>query len=200
MLMILVYLFAVLGVSLLLLAAVLQYRLSRPRAAGHSGATHALSAFSLKFPQRFITPDESHLIALDEEGQALAIGLLHPGKPEPATATLYTFDAILGAEIVENALTLSKVSKTSRITTSAPRTRAGTAVSYEFTEPVQGGSPAEEIRELTLRIYFSSADTPVVSIPFLPPRLPARKTDLQYSAAFLEAQQVHERIRDIVSA
>ena len=86
--------------------------------------------------RRFITPDESHLIALDEEGQALAIGLLHPGKPEPATATMYTFDAILGAEIVENALTLSKVSKTSRISTSAPRTRAGAAASYEFTEAV----------------------------------------------------------------
>ncbi|MFD1909360.1 hypothetical protein ACFSQ7_43520 [Paenibacillus rhizoplanae] len=51
-------------------------------------------------------------------------------------------------------LTLSKVSKTSRISTSAPRTRAGAAASYEFTEAVPDSIPAEEIRELTLRIYF----------------------------------------------
>lgn len=201
MLIILMYMFAVLGVALLLSAAVLQFIRSRPKASGQMEAIHALSAFNLKFPQRFITPDESHLIALDEDGQTMAIGLLHPGKQEPATATMYTFDTILGAEIVENALTLSKVSKTSRITTSAPRIRPGIAASQGFTEAVQPAiGNAEEIKELTLKIYLSNADTPVVSIPFLPRMLPARKTDLLYSAAFLEAQQVHERIRDIVSA
>jgi hypothetical protein len=201
-LIILMYMFAVLGVSLLLSAAVLQFKLSysKARASGQNEVTLALSAFNLKFPQRFITPDESHLIALDEDGQTMAIGLLHPGTQEPATATLYTFDAILGAEIVENALTLSKVSKTSRITTSAPRIRPGIAASQGLAEAVQAKGNAEEIKELTLIIYLSNADTPVVSIPFLPRLLPARKSDLQYSAAFLEAQQVHERIRDIVSA
>ncbi|KAI7261299.1 hypothetical protein KC345_g9795 [Hortaea werneckii] len=192
--------FAVLGVSLLLSAAVLQFRLSHPKTSGGNGVTHALSAFNLKFPQRFITPDESHLIALDEDGQTMAIGLLYPGNQEPATATLYTFDAILGAEIVENALTLSKVSKTSRITTSAPRIRPSMAAAQGSAEAAQSMDNAEEIKELTLKIYLSSADTPVVSIPFLPRLLPARKTDSQYSAAFSEAQQVHERIRDIVSA
>ncbi|WNS41156.1 hypothetical protein [Paenibacillus sp. MMS20-IR301] len=201
MLMFLVYMFAVLGMVLLLSAAVLQFKLSHPPASGQHKITHALSAFNLKFPQRFVTPDEAHLIALDDDGQTMAIGLLHPGKPEPVTATLYKFEAILGAEIVENALTLSKVSKTSRITTSAPRIRGGAAGdSQSAAEADSAAGSAEEIRELTLKIYLSSTDTPVLSIPFLPGLHPARKDDLVYSAAFLEAQQVHERIRDIVSA
>lgn len=174
MLIILMYMFAVLGVSLLLSAAVLQFIRSHPQAPGRKEAIHALSAFNLKFPQRFITPDESHLIALDEAGQTMAIGLLHPGRQEPATATIYTFDTILGAEIVENALTLSKVSKTSRITTSAPRIRPSVAATPGFAEAVQAVSNAEEISELTLKIYFNNADTPVVSIPFLPRLLPAK--------------------------
>lgn len=200
MLMILVYVFGVLGVLCLLSAAVLQYTLSRSGAAGGSEAAHALSAFSLKFPQRFITPDESHLIALDEDGQTLAIGQLHPGQPEPATAAVYRFDAILGAELVENALTLSKVSKTSRITTSPPRTRQSTGMAPASAEAVPANANPEEVSELTLRIYLSSEETPVVSIPFLPRVQPARKTDLHYSAALMEAHQVHERIRGIVSA
>lgn len=201
MLMILVYVFGVLGVSCLLSAAVLQYRLSRSGAAGGGEAALALSAFSLKFPQRFITPDKSHLIALDEDGQTLAIGQLHPGQPEPATAAVYSFNAILGAELVENALTLSKVSKTSRITTSLPSTRLSTGMAPASAEAVQlNASAEEEVSELTLKIYLSSEETPVVSIPFLPRVQPARRTDLHYSAALLEAHQVHERIRNIVSA
>lgn len=200
MLMILVYVFGVLGVLCLLSAAVLHYRLSRSGAAGGRKAALALSAFSLKFPQRFITPDESHLIALDEDGQALAIGQLHPGQTEPATAAVYSFDAILGAELVENALTLSKVSKTSRITPSAPRIRQSTGMPPAPAEPVSVAGSAEEVHELTLKIYLSSAETPVVSIPFLPRVQPARKTDLHYSAALMEAHQVQERIRSIVSA
>ncbi|WP_340021668.1 hypothetical protein MHI24_22060 [Paenibacillus sp. FSL K6-1096] len=200
MLMILVYVFGVLGVSFLLSAAVLQFRLYRSGAAGGNEAAMALSAFSLKFPQRFITPDESHLIALDVDGQTLAIGQLHPGQPEPATAAVYRFDAILGAELVENALTLSKVSKTSRITTSAPRVRLSAGMASTSAEAVPAAGGAEEINELTLKIYLSSEETPVVSIPFLPRTQPACKTDLHYSAALMEAHQVHERIRSIVSA
>lgn len=200
MLMILVYVFGVLGVSCLLSAAVLQYRLSHSGAADGGEAALALSAFSLKFPQRFITPDESHLIALDEDGQSLAIGQLHPGQPEPATAVVYRFDTILGAELVENALTLSKVSKTSRITTSLPRMRQNTGMAPASLDVVPVNAYVEEVSELTLKIYLSSEETPVVSIPFLPRVQPARRTDLHYSAALLEAQQVHERIRNIVSA
>lgn len=200
MLIVLMYMFAILGISLLLAAAVLQYRLSIPPSAHQNKAAHVLEAFNLQFPQRFITPDESHLIALDEDGQTMAIGLLYPGRQEQATATLYTFDAILGAEIVENALTLSKVSKTSRITTSAPRIRPSMTASQGIAEAVQDMDNGDEIKELTLKIYLSSTDTPVVSIPFLPRLLPARKTDLQYSEAFSEAQHVHEMIRGILSA
>lgn len=201
MLIFLMYMFAVLGVSLLLSAAVLQYKLSTAKPVfGQNKINYALAASNLKFPQRFITPDESHLIALDEDGKTLAISLLHPGDEAPAAAVLYTFDAILGAEIVENALTLSKVSKTSRITTWTPGVRRGAAGRQESVDTVPAVGNAEEIKELTLKIYLSSADTPVVSIPFLPRLLPARKNDLHYSAAFLEAQQVQERIRDILSA
>ncbi|WP_238652404.1 hypothetical protein [Paenibacillus piscarius] len=200
MLMILVYVFGVLGVSCLLSAAVLQYRLSRSGKAGGGEAALALSAFSLKFPQRFITPDKSHLIALDEDGQTLAIGQLHPGQPEPATAAVYRFDTILGAELVENALTLSKVSKTSRIITSPPRMRQNTGMAPASADVVPVNANAEEVSELTLKIYLNSEETPVVSIPFLPRVQPARRTDLHYSAALMEAHQVQERIRSIVSA
>lgn len=200
MLMILVYVFGVLGVLCLLSAAVLHYRLSRSRAADGGEAALALSALSLKFPQRFITPDKSHLIALDEDGRTLAIGHLRPGQPEPATAAVYRFDAILGAELVENALTLSKVSKTSRITTSPPRTRQSTGMAPASAEAVPVTAIAEEVSELTLKIYLSSEETPVVSIPFLPRVQPMRKTDLHYSSALMEAHLMHERIRNIVSA
>lgn len=144
--------------------------------------------------------DKSHLIALDEGGRTLAIGHLRPGQPEPATAAVYRFDAILGAELVENALTLSKVSKTSRITTSPPRTRQSTGMAPASAEAVPVTASTEEVRELTLKIYLSSEETPVVSIPFLPRVQPTRKTDLHYSAALMEAHLMHERIRNIVSA
>lgn len=209
MLILLMYMFAILGIGLLLAAAVLQYKLSYP-SSNLNKLARSLSAFNLKFPQRFVTPDESHIIALDEAGQTLAIGMYHPGSGENAKATLYTFDAILGSEIVENALTLTKVSKTSRITSSVIKPASG------ISKPAGAGNTghnanekenenpdtdrSEEIKELTLKIYLSSADTPVLSIPFLPHLEPAKKSDLQYSLAFSEVQHVHEAIREIVSA
>jgi hypothetical protein len=201
MLIFLMYMFAVLGVILLLAAAVLQYKLSYP-ASNLNQLARSLSPFNLKFPQRFVTPDESHIIALDEDGQTLAIGVYDSARGENATAVLYTFDAILGSEIVENALTLAKVSKTSRITSSAmtPGSRFGLPAGAGNTGHNTDADTAEEIRELTLKIYLSSADTPVLSIPFLPNLAPAKKCDLEYSLAFSEVQHVHEVIREIVSA
>lgn len=203
MLIFLMYMFAVLGAILLLAAAVLQYKLSYP-SSNLNKLARSLSPFNLKFPQRFVTPDESHIIALDEAGKTLAIGMYYPGRQENATATLYTFDAILGSEIVENALTLTKVSKTSRITSSVIKPGSGLG------KPAGAGNTrynanadadhTEEIKELTLKIYLSSADTPVLSIPFLPNLEPAKKSDLEYSLAFSEVQHVHEAIRGIVSA
>ncbi|AIQ45355.1 hypothetical protein R70723_05165 [Paenibacillus sp. FSL R7-0273] len=203
MLIFLMYMFAVLGVGLLLAAAVLKFRLSHP-SSDPARLARALGSYHLKFSRRFVTPDQSHMIALDEAGRTLAIGSCHPGKAKHATAQLYTFDTILGSEIVENALTLTKVSKTSRITTSTKK--AG----YGYGRPDgarNSGTPAdsspsdtEEIKELTLRIYLSSAETPVLSIPFLPNTAPYRKTDPEYSLAFTEVQHVHEALLKIVSA
>lgn len=196
MLIFLMYMFAVLGIALLLAAVVLQFKLSYP-SSNLNKLARSLGSFNLKFPQRYVTPDESHIIALDEDGKTLAIGMYDPGRQENVTATLYTFDAILGSEIIENALTLAKVSKTSRITSSAIKPGSGSG------KPAGAGDdadPTEEITELTLKIYLSSADTPVLSIPFLPGAAPAKKSDLEYSLAFSEVQHVHEAIRGIVSA
>lgn len=201
MLIFLMYMFAVLGIGLLLAAAVLQFRRSYP-SSNLNKLARSLGSFNLKFPRRFVTPDQSHIIALDEDGKTLAIGKYDPGRQESATAKLYTFDAILGSEIVENALTLTKVSKTSRITSSAikPASRSGKPAGAGNAGDRTESGPTEEIKELTLKIYLSSADTPVLSIPFLPNLAPAKKSDSQYTLAFSEVQHVHEAIRDIVSA
>ncbi|MNI35379.1 hypothetical protein D3C73_894020 [compost metagenome] len=200
MLIFLMYMFAVLGVGLLLAAAVLQYKLSYPPAGGETpGLT--FGALSLGFPQQFVTPDQSHIIALDEAKQTLAIGRCAPGQEE-ATPVLYAFDAILGSEIVENALTLTKVSKASRISSSAIRPAAGIGISLKAGSTAADAETGqgEVVKELTLKIYLSSDETPVLSIPFLPGLTPAKKSDLQYSQAFSEAQHVHEKLREIVSA
>ncbi|WP_150265523.1 hypothetical protein [Paenibacillus tepidiphilus] len=103
------------GTALLVAAAVLQFRLVAPPAPLHTLA-RSLAPFNLSFPERFITPDQSHIIALDDNGKSLAVGSYLPGTEAPPVARLYSFEAILGSELVENSLTLSKVSKTSRIT------------------------------------------------------------------------------------
>lgn len=107
-----------------------------------------------------------------------------PDNHETSSAALYTFDVILGSEIVENALTLTKVSKTSRITSSGAKTGTGKvldAAAVDGTTNRQEDGTPEEIIELTLKIYLSSTDTPVLSIPFLPRQVPANKSDPGYS-------------------
>lgn len=178
MLIFLMYMFAALGIGLLLAAAVLKLRLSHP-SSDLTRLARALSSYQLAFPRRYVTPDQSHMIALDEAGRTLAIGSCNPGRAEHATAQLYTYDTILGSEIVENALTLTKASKTSRITTSAGKPGYGFNrhdAARNTGTPADSSPPdAEEIKELTLRIYLSSADTPVLSIPFLPNLAPSKK-------------------------
>ncbi|UQZ35145.1 hypothetical protein C2I18_17400 [Paenibacillus sp. PK3_47] len=196
---ILVYLFAALGVALLLAAVVLRFRLSCPPS-GLKQLSCTLAALDVAFSKQFITPDNSHIIALDDTGKQLAIGMYHPDKEQQGAAKLYTFDSILGAEIIENALTLSKVGKTSLIT-SSPVKRGPVRLREELWDRPDGSREAEEeINELTLKIYLSSTDTPVLAIPFLPGRQPAKKSDEDYSRAYLAARQVHEAIRGIVSA
>ncbi|MHA6534344.1 hypothetical protein [Paenibacillus sp. BAC0078] len=199
MLIFLMYMFAILGIILLLAAAVMQIKLSS-EPSHRNKLTHAVAAFSFNYPKQYITPDKSHIIALDEAGKKLAVGKYYPGGQEEATAALYTFEAILGSEIVENALTLTKVSKTSRITSSAVRQYADMAAKAGTTGTSQGTDSTEEINELTLKIYLDNADTPVLSIPFLPELSPAKKGDSAYSQAFSEAHHVHEMLRGIVSA
>lgn len=202
MLIALMYMFAILGVGLLLAAAVLQFRLTYPSPELNK-LLQALAAFNLNFQRRFITPDKSHIIALDEAGRQLAVGMYYSDKQKSATAALYTFEAILGSEIVENALTLTKASKTSRITSSlmqSPPLQTNMFAAERTMTAVREPGDAEEVHELTLKIYLSSTDTPVLSIPFLPGLVPAKKSDQAYSEAFTEVQHVHEMIREIVSA
>ncbi|WP_379154790.1 hypothetical protein [Paenibacillus sp. sgz5001063] len=199
MLIFLMYMFAGLGIALLLAAAVLQIQRSSSPPARNTPA-FGMASFNCKFTEQYITPDHCHIIALDEEGHNLAVGRYDPGSPEAAVPTLFPCEQILGSEIVENALTLTKVSKTSRITTSASRRTPGLAVKSGVLHTAQGPDNTEEIKELTLKIYLNSADTPVLSIPFLPRLAPAKKCDLQYSQAFSQVQQIHEKIRGIVSA
>lgn len=196
-LIILAIFFAALGVLLLLAAAAQQYLLSRARAA-LSRLDHAVASLELEASRRFITPDRSHIIALDETGKRLAVGSLTAGSREETAAQLVTFDSILGAEIVEDALTLTKFSRTSRITSARPLLAREAAIpSLDAVQPAsaQARKPAP-VHELTLKIYLSSSDTPVLSIPFLP----AGGGDAEYTQAFSEAQHVHELIREIVSA
>lgn len=54
------------GTALLVAAAVLQFRLVAPPAPLHTLA-RSLAPFNLSFPERFITPDQSHIIALDRK-------------------------------------------------------------------------------------------------------------------------------------
>lgn len=195
----LMYMFTILGISLLLAAAVLQIKLSHPSSTRNKPA-HGIPSFNSKFPEQYITPDKSHIIALNDEGKHMAVGIYDPLSPEGTAPTMFPYENILGSEIVENALTLTKVSKTSRITTSAVRRAPGIVTHSSIIETNPGAETAEEINELTLKIYLDSAETPVLSIPFLPGPSPAKKSDSTYSQAFSEAQQVHEMLRGIVSA
>ncbi|CQR53356.1 hypothetical protein [Paenibacillus riograndensis] len=194
----LMYLFALLGVSLLLAAGILQIKLSSASSARNKPAS-GLTPFNYNFTEQYITPDKSHIIALDEKGKQMAVGFCNPASPEAASPAMFPFEHILGSEIVEKALTLTKVSKTSRITTSPARQTPGAAPSGTTAINLDTDH-AEEITELTLIIYLNSADTPVLSIPFLPGLTPAKKSDSQYSQALCTARQVHEMIRGIVSA
>ncbi|KWX79265.1 hypothetical protein [Paenibacillus jilunlii] len=199
MLIVLMYIFALLGVSLLLAAGILQVRLSSASSARNKPAS-GLTSFNFNFTEQVITPDKSHIIALDEESKQMAVGFCNPASQEAGSPAMFPFEHILGSEIVENALTLTKVSKTSRITTSPVRQNPGAAAQSGTTAVKLDTGDTEEITELTLIIYLDSADTPVLSIPFLPDLTPAKKCDLQYSQALSKARQIHEMIRGIVSA
>lgn len=111
---------------------------------------------------------------------------------QKAIAKLYSFDNIMGSEIVVNALTLSKVSKRQQNSKS-------TASSADINVVNSFDEEADVIEELTLKIYMNSNEIPVYSISFLPGLLPIQQSDNQYKEAYSQVQQLHAFFRSIVS-
>ncbi|ETT46542.1 MULTISPECIES: hypothetical protein [Paenibacillus] len=191
MLIILVYLFAILGVVLILSAAIIKLK-TLSTSSDISMLVNAAASFNIIFTKTFIPPNQSHLIALNEPNKKLAIGTRNPKSNKKAVAKLYSFDNVMGSEIVVNALTLSKVSK-------RQQNSKTTATSADINVLKEPDEEANVIEELTLKIYMNSKETPVYCISFLPGLLPIRQSDNQYKEAYSQVQQLHALFRSIVS-
>ncbi|MEK4040612.1 MULTISPECIES: hypothetical protein [Paenibacillus] len=191
MLIILVYLFAILGVVLILSAAIIKLK-TLSTSSDISMLVNAAASFNIIFTKTFIPPNQSHLIALNEPNKKLAIGTRNPKNNKKAVAKLYSFDNVMGSEIVVNALTLSKVSK-------RQQNSKTTATSADINVLKEADEEANVIEELTLKIYMNSKETPVYCISFLPGLLPIQQSDNQYKEAYSQVQQLHALFRSIVS-
>ncbi|MEK4475120.1 hypothetical protein NSQ91_18010 [Paenibacillus sp. FSL R7-0048] len=191
MLIILMYLFAILGVVLILSAAIIKLK-TLSASSEISKLVNATSSFNISFTKTFIPPNQSHLIALNEPNKKLAIGTKNPKSNKKAVAKLYSFDNVMGSEIVVNALTLSKVSK-------RHQNSKTTATSADINVLKDTDEEANVIEELTLKIYMNSKETPVYCISFLPGLLPIQQSDNQYKEAYSQVQQLHALFRSIVS-
>ncbi|AIQ74812.1 hypothetical protein BSK59_12440 [Paenibacillus odorifer] len=191
MLIILVYLFAILGVVLILSAAIIKLK-TLSTSSDISMLVNAAASFNIIFTKTFIPPNQSHLIALNEPNKKLAIGARNPKNNKKAVAKLYSFDNVMGSEIVVNALTLSKVSK-------RQQNSKTTATSADINVLKEADEEANVIEELTLKIYMNSKETPVYCISFLPGLLPIQQSDNQYKEAYSQVQQLHALFRSIVS-
>ncbi|MEK3865524.1 hypothetical protein MHH60_18820 [Paenibacillus sp. FSL H7-0716] len=191
MLIILMYLFAILGVVLILSAAIIKLK-TLSASSEISKLVNATSSFNIIFTKTFIPPNQSHLIALNEPNKKLAIGTKNPKSNKKAVAKLYSFDNVMGSEIVVNALTLSKVSK-------RQQNSKTTATSADINVLKDTDEEANVIEELTLKIYMNSKETPVYCISFLPGLLPIQQSDNQYKEAYSQVQQLHALFRSIVS-
>lgn len=198
MLIFILYSCAVIGIALLLTAAIIKLNLLYP-STDLNKLLVVVSSFKVKFTNRFITPNKSHIIAFNEPYRKMAIGINDPNTNKKAIAKLYTFDDIIGSEIVENALTLSKVSKTSHIHRTLNNDNKGRIFSVNHVEPSEVDESTAIIGELTLKIYINSPETPVYYISFLPGLLPIPESNSQYTHAFSQVLQVHDLIRGIVS-
>lgn len=77
MLIILVYLFAILGVVLILSAAIIKLK-TLSTSSDISMLVNAAASFNIIFTKTFIPPNQSHLIALNEPNKKLAIGTRNP--------------------------------------------------------------------------------------------------------------------------
>ncbi|MEK4288412.1 MULTISPECIES: hypothetical protein [Paenibacillus] len=191
MLIILVYLFAILGVVLILSAAIIKLK-TLSTSSDISMLVNAAASFNIIFTKTFIPPNQSHLIALNEPNKKLAIGTRNPKSNKKAVAKLYSFDNVMGSEIVVNALTLSKVSK-------RQQNSKTTATSADINVLKEADEEANVIEELTLKLYMNSKETPVYCISFLPGLLPIQQSDNQYKEAYSQVQQLHALFRSIVS-
>ncbi|WP_410510967.1 hypothetical protein PaeBR_12635 [Paenibacillus sp. BR2-3] len=187
MLIFMMYLFTFTGVSLLLLAASIKLKLLFPLTS-HNKLIVAVSTFHLKFPKRMITPNKTHIIAIHDSAKKIAIGTYPSSLPKKASAVLYSFDEIMGSEIVENALTLTKATKTSRL--------SRIVFNNEITAATDN---IEDISELILKIYIKSIETPVYCISFLPGELPLQKSDARYTQAFSDALELHRLVIEILT-
>lgn len=186
------------GIALLLTALIIKLNLLYP-STDLNKLLVATSSFKVKFTKQFITPNQSHIIAFNEPYRKMAIGICYPNTSKKAIATLYTFDEILGSEIVENALTLSKVTKTSHINRTLHKNNPNSTFNVKIRDVMEVGESSEIIGELTLKIYINSIETPVYYISFLPGLLPIPETTSLYTHAFSQVLQLHDVIRGIVS-
>ncbi|WP_379126878.1 hypothetical protein [Paenibacillus sp. sgz500958] len=198
MLIVLMYLFTFIGVSLLLLAAVLKLKRMFPRS-DPDKLIVAVTAVQKKFSKHFMTPNHTHIIALDDTARTLSIGSFTSSSAGQTAAVLLSYEDIAGCEILENALTLTKVSRTSRINRISVSSMTDRAVISGNNALYEAADNAETIHELVLKIYISRADLPSFQISFLPGTVPISKTDIRYCRAFEELLQLHSSIRAIVS-
>ncbi|OMD41708.1 hypothetical protein [Paenibacillus odorifer] len=191
MLIFLMYIFGIIGVVLILSAGFLELK-KLSTSSDLSKLLNAISSFNIIFTKTFIPPNQSHLIALNESYKKIAIGSSDPKTRKKAIAKLYSFDNVMGSEIVVNALTHSKVSK-------RQQSSKATASSANINVLNSADEEASVIEELTLKIYMNSSEMPVYSISFLPGLLPIKQSDNQYKEAYSQVQQLHAFFRTIVS-
>ncbi|MDQ0194873.1 hypothetical protein [Paenibacillus wynnii] len=188
MLIFLVYLFTFIGASLLMIAAMIKLTLMFPLT-DHHKLIAAVSSFRMKFPRQLIASNKSCIVAYNENSRKVAIGTILSSSQKKAIANLYSFDQIVGCEIIENALTLTKVSKTSLINRRA----------IDRAEVKPATIHTGDITELTLIIYIQALTVQPLQISLLPQQLPLKPSDSRYTQIYSEALLLYQTLKSIVS-
>ncbi|KGE17341.1 hypothetical protein [Paenibacillus wynnii] len=188
MLIFLMYLFTFIGASLLCIAAMIKLILMFP-ITDHHKLIAAVSSFRMKFPRQLIASNKSCIVAYNENLRKIAIGTFPYSSQKKAIANLYSFDQILGCEIIENALTITKVSKTSLINRRVA----------DHTEVKPATIHTEEITELTLIIYIQALTTQILHISLLPKQFALKPSDSRYPQIYSEALLLYQTLKSIVT-
>jgi len=188
MLIFLVYLFAAVGITMLMFAIVIKLKLAFPLK-DRTKLIAAAASFNMKFPHQFINHNHTCIIAYNEHTNTIVIGTYNPRLDPKVTASIYPYSDISGCELIENALTIKKVSKTCLIEQRKNVTNI---------EPAKVTYHKEEITELILKIYIKSLVTPVIQISFLPKNQLIKKTDTSYINALADAHQCYQILKRIV--